>query len=338
MRQAGRYLPEFRKLRETHDFFTMCTTPELAAEVTLQPLERFDLDAVILFSDILVIPQGLGFHVEMQPSLGPVFTEPMQDPAQLASRVLEKSAESVTKNLDYVYKGVQETRRRLKARVPLIGFAGAPWTLMCYMVDGSGEEKKKEKFGIAINWLYEHPEAATKLLTCLAEHVANHLIQQAQAGCHLLQLFDSWAGLLPPGLYRKFGLPALQSIIQKVKAACPSTPVICFAKGAHALIEELSLLPFDALSIDWTSDLSQARKQAGGRVTLQGNMDPLALFAKPEVIVAQVKEMLTSYGTDQQGYIANLGHGCLPSYKPEHVGVFIDAVHSISAEMIKSHK
>lgn len=250
--------------------------------------------------------------------------------------MLDKTAESVTKNLDYVYKGVQETRRRLKARVPLIGFAGAPWTLMCYMVDGSGEEKKKEKFGVAISWLYEHPEESSKLLSCLAEHVANHLIQQVQAGCHLLQLFDSWGGLLPPGLYRKFGVPALKHIVDKVKAACPTTPVICFAKGAHAVIEELSHLAFDALSIDWTSDLKQARQLAGGRATLQGNMDPLALFAKPEVIQAQVKEMLTSYGSDQVGYIANLGHGCLPSYNPEHVGVFIDAVHSISAEMIKN--
>jgi len=242
----------------------------------------------------------------------------------------------VTKNLDYVYKAIQETRRRLKARVPLFGFAGAPWTLMCYMVDGSGEEKKKEKFGVAISWLYEHPDASTKLLSALAEHVANHLIEQVRAGCHLLQLFDSWAGLIPPGLYRKFGLPALKMIIEKVKTACPNTPVICFAKGAHALIEELSHLPFDALSIDQTSDLSQARKEAGGRVTLQGNMDPLALFASPEVIKAQVREMLTSYGSDQVGYIANLGHGCLPSYNPEHVGAFVDAVHSISSELIAS--
>jgi uroporphyrinogen decarboxylase len=244
----------------------------------------------------------------------------------------------VTKNLDYVYKGVQETRRRLKARVPLIGFAGAPWTLMCYMVDGSGEEKKKEKFGNAISWLYSHPDESKKLLECLGTHVANHLINQVKAGCHLLQLFDSWAGLIPPGLYRKFGLPVLHQIIQKVKAACPNTPVICFAKGAHAVIPELSEMGFDALSIDWTSDLGRARVEAGGRVTLQGNLDPLALFSSPSIIESQVREMLNSYGQDQIGYIANLGHGCLPSYNPEHVRIFIDSVHTISEELIAASK
>lgn len=249
---------------------------------------------------------------------------------------MDKDSAEVIKKLDYAYQGIQETRRRLKGRVPLIGFAGAPWTLMCYMVDGSGEEKKKEKFGIAISWLYEHPEASAKLLSCLAEHVANHMIQQVRAGCHILQLFDSWGGLLPPGLYRKFGLPALKSIVEKVKAVYPNVPVICFAKGAHAVIEELSHYPFDGLSIDWTSDLSQTRKLVDGRVTLQGNMDPLALFSSPETIKNEVREMLTSYGADQVGYIANLGHGCLPSYKPEHVGAFIDAVHEISGELIQS--
>lgn len=209
---------------------------------------------------------------------------------------------------------------------------------MCYMVDGSGEEKKKEKFGVAISWLYEQPEASTKLLSCLAEHVANHLIEQVRAGCHLLQLFDSWAGLIPPALYRKFGIPALKLIVEKVKAACPNTPVICFAKGAHAVIEELSHLSFDALSIDPTSDLSQVRKEAGGRVALQGNLDPLALFSSPAVIADQVREMLNSYGSDQVGYIANLGHGCLPSYNPDHVGAFVDAVHAISSELIGSKK
>lgn len=251
---------------------------------------------------------------------------------------MDKDGAEVINKLNYAYQGIQETRRRLKGRVPLIGFAGAPWTLMCYMVDGSGEEKKKEKFGVAISWLYEHPEASTKLLTCLADHVANHMIEQVRAGCHILQLFDSWGGLLPPALYRKFGVPTLKSIVEKVKSVYPNVPVICFAKGAHAVIEELSRLPFDGLSIDWTSDLKQTRALVDGRVTLQGNLDPLALFSSPETIKNEVRGMLTSYGADQVGYIANLGHGCLPSMKPEHVGAFIDAVHSVSTELINSSK
>lgn len=208
---------------------------------------------------------------------------------------------------------------------------------MCYMVDGSGEEKKKEKFGTAIAWLYSHPEAAKKLLECLGEHVANHMIQQVQHGCHLLQLFDSWAGLIPPVLYKKFGVPVLKQIITKVKKACPTTPVICFAKGANAIFDELSVLGFDALSVDWTTDLAKVRKEVDNKVTLQGNLDPLALFSTPEVIREQVRLMLTNFGSDQRGYIANLGHGCLPSYNPDHVGVFVDAVHQVSSELIKQH-
>lgn len=248
-------------------------------------------------------------------------------------RVLSKSAAEVTSNLDYVYKAVEETCIRLENRVPLIGFASAPWTLMCYMIDGSGQEKTKEKFGIARKWLYDHPDAANDFLSCLADHVANHLINQAKSGCHILQLFDSWAGLIPPAQYRKFCIPSLLKIATAVKKACPDTPIILFAKGANGVLEDLSLLPFDVLSVDSFIELSDARKRVCGRVGIQGNMDPSALQSSPAAIKDAVREMLESYGS-QRHYIANLGHGCLPSYTPENVGVFIDAVHDISRQMI----
>lgn len=247
---------------------------------------------------------------------------------------MEIPPETVSQNLQYVYDAVVQTLKDLKGRVPLIGFAGAPWTLMCYMVDGSGEDKKKDKFGTAIHWLYEKRETAHKLLKTLAQHVENHLIRQIQHGCHLVQLFDSWAGLLSPSVYREFGLPYLKQIVEGVKRKFPNVPVICFAKGANAVIDELSLLPFDVLSIDWTADPSFMRKCVDQRVGLQGNLDPLILRCSRDTIKTKTREMLQNFGDIDKGYIANLGHGCLPDFDPENVGAFIESVHTISKELI----
>jgi uroporphyrinogen decarboxylase len=249
--------------------------------------------------------------------------------------VLDIPAETVKQRLGYVYDSIIETRKDLKGRVPLIGFAGAPWTLMCYMVDGSGSEKTKGKFATAISWLYTNREAAHKLLHRLATDIAAHMVEQVRHGCHLLQLFDSWAGLISPSLYREFGLPYLKLIAETVKREVPEAPIICFAKGAFFALQELSQLPFDALSLDWTIDPQWARQQVEGRVALQGNMDPLALHSSQEVIKPLVRDMLKSFGNNGIGYIANLGHGCLPSFDPASVGAFIDAVHEYSAEVLQ---
>lgn len=206
------------------------------------------------------------------------------------------------------------------------------------MVDGSGEDKKKDKFGNAIHWLYEKPEVSHKLLEKLATLVENHLVEQIKNGCHLVQLFDSWSGLLSPSIYREFGMPYLKQIVEGVKSKFPDVPVICFAKGANAVIEELSHLPFDVLSIDWTADPTHSRKIVDGRVGLQGNLDPLVLRCSHETIQKRTKTMLESFGDIERGYIANLGHGCLPDFDPENVGAYIDAVHNISKEIIANKK
>lgn len=252
-------------------------------------------------------------------------------------RVLSIKEEEVTKSLQYVYDAVTETIKRLEGRVPLIGFAGAPWTLMCYMVDGSGEDKKKEKFALAIHWLYENPEQSHALLANLAKHVSNHLINQIRYGCHLVQLFDSWAGLLSPSVYREFGLPYIKQIAETVKKEFPDVPIICFAKGANAVLEDLSNLCFDVISIDWTVDPSSAREIVKDKVALQGNLDPLILRCSKETIKKRTEEMLKSFGNVGKGYIANLGHGCLPDFDPDNVGAYIEYVHSISKDLISKN-
>jgi uroporphyrinogen decarboxylase len=255
--------------------------------------------------------------------------------------VLDVSHETCRTHLQYVYDGIVETRKNLRGRVPLIGFAGAPWTLMCYMIDGSGSEKSKGKFAQAINWLYMHPEAAHKLLDKLAREIAAHLVEQVRHGAHLVQLFDTWAGLLPPHLYAEFGLPYVKLTLDLFRAEIKDAPAICFAKGAFFALEQLSKLGFNALSLDWTIDPVWGREQVGGRCGLQGNLDPLCLHASKEKIRSEVKAMLTKFNHSSTGlkhYVANLGHGCLPSFDPEHVGCFVDAVHEFSKEIISSSK
>ncbi|XP_046984850.1 uroporphyrinogen decarboxylase [Schistocerca americana] len=324
MRQAGRYLPEFRDLRQKYDFFTMCQTPALAAEVSIQPIQRFDLDACIIFSDILVIPQALGVHVEMKPSVGPVL-EPLVEPEDITK--LEVPV-NVNEKLGYVAEAITLTRHKLEGKVPLIGFSGAPWTLMAYMIEGGGSKTLSK----AKAWLYKYPDASKKLLTILTDAVVDYMIMQAAAGAQLLQLFESNAEYLGPDLFCKFALPYIRDICKRVKTGCASVgvgniPMTIFAKGAHYALEELSGSGYDVVGIDWTVDPTEARNKTGGTVTLQGNLDPCALYSPPEQLKRLASEMVQKFGKTK--YIANLGHGIYPDVDPAHVKILIDAIHDV---------
>ncbi|XP_066993471.2 uroporphyrinogen decarboxylase isoform X2 [Anabrus simplex] len=324
MRQAGRYLPEFRELRSKHDFFTICQTPELAAEITLQPIQRFDLDAAIIFSDILVIPQALGMNVEMRPGVGPVLPEPLVKPGDLNKLEVPVNVEH---KLKYVGEAITLTRYKLEGKVPLIGFSGAPWTLMAYMIEGGGSKTLSKAKG----WLYQHPESSKKLLSILTDVVVDYLVMQAESGAQLLQVFESNAEYLGPQVFKEFALPYLCDICKRVKARLSGqglhdVPMTLFAKGAHYALKEMAKSGYDVLGIDWTVDPAEARKQVGPNITLQGNLDPCALYASPEKLHEMGSEMVRQFGKER--YIANLGHGIYPDMNPEHVQVLINAVHS----------
>ncbi len=317
MRQAGRYLPEYRALRAEDEFFTVVRTPALAAEVTLQPLERFPLDAAIIFSDILVVPQAMGLTVEMVKGQGPHFPDPLRAPGDLR----RLRAPDVEADLGYVFEALTTTRRLLDGRVPLIGFCGAPWTLMAYMIEGGGSKT----FARSKTWLYRHPDASRKLLARTTGVLVDFLVGQIDAGAQLVQVFDSWAGLLAPEAFETFALPYLRQIAQAVGAARPGVPKIVFAKGAHYALEALAGAGFDVVGLDWTMDPRAARQRVGEGFALQGNLDPCALYADPATIRSEVRRMLDAFGPT--GHIANLGHGLHPTHDPERVRAFIDAVH-----------
>ncbi len=323
MRQAGRYLPEYRALRAEEAFFDVCRTPELAAQVTLQPVDRFPLDAAIIFSDILVVPQAMGMSVRIVKGEGPRFDDPLTAPADL-SRLTRPN---VLQDLGYVFDALTLTRARLQGRVPLIGFCGAPWTLMAYMIEGAGSKT----FARAKSWLYRHPEASRDLLDRLTDVLIEYLVAQIDGGAQAVQVFDSWAGLLGPQEYHTFMIPSLRRIAQEVSTRRPDPPRIIFARGAHYALGSLAESGFDVIGLDWTMNPLQARTVVGSRVTLQGNLDPSVLYAEPEVIRREVRRMLTEFGTI--GHVANLGHGLHPDHDPESVRVFIEAVHEISEEL-----
>lgn len=323
MRQAGRYLPEYRAVRESHDFFEVVETPELAAEVTLQPVERFPVDAAILFCDIMVVPEALGLEVKMVSGEGPTFPQPLTTPDEM-DRLVEPD---VDETLGHVFEALRLTRRRLDGRVPLIGFSGAPWTLMAYMVEGGGSKSYRR----ARSWLYEHPEASKEVLQRTTDVVIAYLKRQIDAGAQMLQVFDSWAGLHGPETFRAFCLPYLDRIATEVKSEHGDVPLVVFAKGAHFGLDALAETAYDAISLDWTMDPAAARADVGDRVVLQGNLDPCALYAPPEALRREVQHMLAAFGP--QHHIANLGHGMLPDHDPEHAGVFVNAVHEQSEQM-----
>ncbi|KAJ1546602.1 Uroporphyrinogen decarboxylase in heme biosynthesis, partial [Cladochytrium tenue] len=310
MRQAGRYLPEFRKSREKNDFFTICRTPRLACEVTLQPIDRYGalLDASIIFSDILVVPQAMGLEVQMLEKVGPHFPDPLRVPADLARL---RTNVDVEESLGYVMDAISLTRVELRGRVPLFGFVGAPWTLMAYMIEG-GSSKTLSK---AKTWLFRYPEESKRLLQNVTNVCIDFLVAQAKAGAQLLQVFDSWAGELSPHDFAQFSLPYLDQIAtvvsQRLIKLGLNVPLVVFARGAHYALDDLSRLKYSVVSIDWTMDPEVARKIAGGRVTLQGNADPSLLYADPEVIKDVARTMVTKFGPERH-YIANLGHGMYP--------------------------
>ncbi len=313
MRQAGRYLPEFMEIREKYDFFTRCRTPELASEITVQPIRRFGMDAAILFSDILVVPQAMNIEVQMKPGFGPYLPNPVRQKKDLEKVIVPE----VDTTLGYVMDAIRMTKEKLENDVPLIGFAGAPWTLLCYCVEGQGSKT----FDKAKGFCFSQPEAAHALLQKITDTTIAYLKAKVVAGVNAVQLFDSWGGLLSPQDYQEFSWPYQQQIITALKDLAP---VIVFAKGCWFALEDMANSGASALGVDWTCSPKNARKWTGGKITLQGNFDPARLLSPPEEIKERVTEMIRDFGTDR--YIANLGHGILPNIPLEHAKAFIDAV------------
>jgi uroporphyrinogen decarboxylase len=324
MRQAGRYLPEYRETRgRAGDFMTLCTTPELACEVTLQPLARFALDAAILFSDILTIPHAMGLGLSVVEGLGPRFEHPIRCEADiLALGVPDPEGE-----LKYVMDAVRLVRKELNGRVPLIGFAGSPWTLATYMVEGG----TNQDFRIVKTLMYEHPHLMHQLLRVLAAAVASYLNAQIAAGVQVIIVFDTWGGVLTTPSYKEFSLAYLHHIIEALTKEHEGrrVPVILFTKGGGQWLEAIAATGCDAVGLDWTHDIGEARHRVGHRVALQGNMDPAVLFASPDRIRAQVDSILASFGRGT-GHVFNLGHGITPEVNPEHVRILVDTVHELS--------
>ncbi|CAG8574619.1 10601_t:CDS:2, partial [Cetraspora pellucida] len=333
MRQAGRYLPEFRAMREKYDFFTICRTPKLATLITLQPIERYDglLDAAIIFSDILVIPQALGLVVEMLPGQGPHFPDPLKVPQDVDTK-LRKHVD-VHEELGYVFEAITMTRKALNGRVPLIGFIGGPWTLMAYMIEGGGSSTLSK----AKTWLFSYPEESKRLLQKITDICIDFLIGQIKAGAQMVQVFESWGGELSPYDFNIFSLPYITQIADKVKAqlkqeGMESVPMTIFCKGSWYALESLSNIGYDTVSLDWTIDPAHAKAITKGRVTLQGNMDPNVLYGNHEEIRITVRRMLEAFGTGEK-YIVNLGHGILPTVDPENAKVFLETVHKVGLEL-----
>jgi uroporphyrinogen decarboxylase len=324
MRQAGRYLPEYRATRaKAGSFMALAQNPELACEVTLQPLRRFDLDAAILFSDILTIPDAMGLGLSFAQGEGPQFARPVRTRAD----VEKLGVPDMETELRYVMDAVRVIRRELDGRVPLIGFSGSPWTLACYMVEGEGSRD----FATAKAMCWNDPALAHQLLDTLARSVAAYLSAQAAAGAQVLMVFDTWGGMLSPAAYREFSLRYMAQIVDALKADTHARdlPVILFSKGAHAHLSAMADTGCTALGVDWTIDLNDARLAVHGKVALQGNLDPAVLRASPDIIRREARKVLDGYGA-YPGHVFNLGHGVTPEVDPEHVKVLVDEVHAYS--------
>ena len=313
MRQAGRYLPEYMVLREKYGFFERCQTPELAAAITLQPVDIIGVDAAILFSDILVVPQAMGLEVQLIESRGPV----LPDPIKTKKDLIRVRVPDVNETLGYVFEAIKLIKQQLNGRVPLIGFAGAPWTILCYMVQGKGSKT----FDEAKAFCYTQPELAHQLLQMITDTTIAYLKEQIKAGADTVQIFDSWGGLLGP---EDFEIISLQYIRQIVHAVKDDAPVIIFAKGAWHSLEQMAATGAAGLGIDWCIKADIARNFAGTNITLQGNFDPAKLLSPIPVIKKEVKAMLREFGKDH--YIANLGHGILPNVPVDHARAFVDTV------------
>jgi uroporphyrinogen decarboxylase len=320
MRQAGRYLPEYRASRaRAGDFLSMCTNPQIACEVTLQPVDRFPLDAAILFSDILTIPHAMNLGLDFTAGEGPKFERPVRS----AADVDKLGVPDPGRELRYVIDAVALIRRELDGRVPLIGFAGSPWTVGTYMVEGGGSKT----FGLIKRMMYESPAVLHRLLAVVAQSTILYLNAQIAAGAQAVMLFDTWGGVLTPAQYEEFSLFYMAKVIDALTRENEGrrVPNIVFTKGGGAWLAKIAAIGCDAVGVDWTTDLASARKAVDGRVALQGNLDPSALFAPPETLRAETRRVLDSYGAGP-GHVFNLGHGITPDVDPERVAVLVDTV------------
>jgi len=324
MRQAGRYLPEYLRTRaQAGSFMNLCQTPELACEVTLQPLRRFPLDAAIIFSDILTIPDAMGLGLYFAAGEGPRFEHPVQS----AEAVRQLPRPDVAESLAYVMDAVRLTRRELAGKVPLIGFSGSPWTLATYMIEGGSSKT----FGQAKKLIYQEPKIAHELLGKLADTVTDYLNAQIEAGAQAVQIFDTWGGALAAAAYREFSLAYMARIVARLRRESEgrTVPVILFSKGCNTQLEAIAQTGCDALGVDWTITLHEARNRVGEQVALQGNLDPAILLADPEVIRREARETLESFGSGT-GHVFNLGHGITPDVNPDNLAALIDAVSELS--------
>ena len=313
MRQAGRYLPEFMAIREKYDFFTRCRTPELASEITIQPIRRFGMDAAILFSDILVVPQAMNIEVEMKPGVGPWLPNPIRSVKDLEQVIVP----DIDETLGYVMDAIAMTKEKLNDEIPLIGFAGSPWTLLCYCIQGQGSKT----FDKAKEFCFTQPKAAEELLQKITDTTIAYLKRKVQAGVNAVQIFDSWGGLLSPDDYQEFSWKYIQQIVTALK---DETHVIVFGKGCWFALNTMARSGASALGVDWTCSARNARYLSGGEITLQGNFDPSRLLSPPSEIKRMVTEMIRAFGKDK--YIVNLGHGILPNVPVHHAEAFIQAV------------
>ncbi|HKJ20444.1 MAG TPA: uroporphyrinogen decarboxylase [Woeseiaceae bacterium] len=329
MRQAGRYLPEYRATRaEAGDFMSLCRNPDLACEVTMQPLRRYALDAAILFSDILTVPDAMGLGLYFIAGEGPKF----KNPVQTADAIRGLRVPDVEKELGYVFDAVRTIRRELDGKVPLIGFAGSPFTCGTYMVEGGSSRE----FPIIKGLAKEAPEVLDELMDKVAETTTEYLNAQIEAGAQAVQIFDTWGAALEPDDFRRFSLASMQKIVDGLTREKDGRkiPVILFTKGAGPLLRDLAETGCDALGVDWTTDLAQAREYVQDKVALQGNLDPATLRESPEVIREGVARTLASYGSGP-GHVFNLGHGITPDIDPDNLGVLVDAVHELSPQYHK---
>lgn len=324
MRQAGRYLPEYRATRkQAGDFLSLCKNPELACEVTLQPIDRFDLDAAILFSDILTIPDAMGLGLYFSQGDGPKFTNPIQN-----LQDIEKLPSEINNDLGYVFDGVSTIKKALNNRVPLIGFSGSPWTLATYMIEGGSSKT----FANTKKMLFNNPNALRLLLDKLAHNVIAYLSQQILSGADSVMIFDTWGGVLSKQNYLDFSLDYMATIVKRVKAQHPAVPITLFSKNGGKHLTQIADTGCDGIGIDWTIELSQAEQQVGDKVAIQGNLDPAVLYATPEVIECEVKKVLSQFKGDT-GHIFNLGHGIMPDVNPENMKVLVDSVHTLSKRL-----
>lgn len=313
MRQAGRYLPDFMKLKEKYDFFTRCRTPELATEITVMPIHQVGTDAAILFSDILVVPQAMNIEVEMKPGVGPW----LPNPVRTLDDVHKVTVPDIEETLGYVLDAVKMTKKELNDEVPLIGFAGSPWTILCYAVQGQGSKN----FDLAKKFCFTNPQAAHLLLQKITDTTICYLKAKVEAGVDAVQIFDSWGGMLSPRDYEEFSWKYIQQIIDALKG---DIPVIAFGKGCWFALDKMAVSGASALGVDWTCSPEMARKFTGGQITLQGNFDPSRLYSPPSEIKDMVRTMINEFGKDR--YIVNLGHGILPDIPVENAIAFVEAV------------